>query len=156
MFACSLHRIALTQITVARTLHLSVSAAHFPRLASHPHRLGHRQHAEFSTTPRRDAAEDESVNVMLETQRKFDRIFKEKPELKQHMMDLYQVLKDEGVDFNGGQAPSKMQMLGLVFKPKVRDALMKVSASFHEMGINPQEMQDDLIKIAKYWKPDSK
>ncbi|KAH9918129.1 uncharacterized protein B0H18DRAFT_1123170 [Fomitopsis serialis] len=154
MFARSLHRVALSRIAAARTLHLSAGSAHFPRLASHPRRDWRR--AEFSTTPRRDAAEDESVNAMMETQQKFERIFREKPELKQHMKELYEVLKDEGIDFNGGRPPNKMQMLGLVFKPKVRDALMKVSASFHEMGINPQDIQEDLMRIAKHWNPDSK
>lgn len=63
-------------------------------------------------------------------------------------------------------------MLGLVFKPNVREALTKVAAGLQEAGVNPQvglsllvrryispvlqEMQEDLMKIAKYWNPDSK
>ncbi|KZT74545.1 hypothetical protein DAEQUDRAFT_761386 [Daedalea quercina L-15889] len=150
MFTRALRRVALSRIAAARTLHLSASSLHFPRLASHPQRNWRR--AEFSTTPRRNAAEDESMKAVMETQRKFDRIFQEKPELEQQMMELYQVLKDEGIDFRSGQLPTKTQMLGLVFKPKVREALTKVSASFQEVGVNPMEMQNDLINIAKYWK----
>ena len=64
-------------------------------------------------------------------------------------------------------------MLGLVFKPNVREALAKVAAGLQEAGVNPQvglssslvcllllhvlqEMQEDLMKIAKYWKQDPK
>ena len=42
-----------------------------------------------------------------------------------------------GIDFTKS-LPSRVQMLGLVFKPNVRDALAKVAAGLQEAGVNPQ------------------
>lgn len=42
-----------------------------------------------------------------------------------------------GVDFSKS-LPSRLQMLGLVFKPNVREALTKVAAGLQEAGVNPQ------------------
>lgn len=94
MSLCSMNRIALTRIAVVRSLHLSVSSVRLPRFATPPQR--NRRRAEFSTTPRWNAAEDDSFNGIVDKQQKLQRVLEQHPQLKEHMKELFEALKAEG------------------------------------------------------------
>lgn len=77
-----------------RTLHLSAGSVRLPRFANPPQR--DRRRAEFSTTPRWNATEDESFNSVAERQQKLQRVLEQHPQLKEHMKELFEALKAEG------------------------------------------------------------
>ncbi|KAF9821022.1 hypothetical protein IEO21_00999 [Rhodonia placenta] len=86
----------------------------------------------------------------MQSQQKFARLFQEKPELQQLVLDLKSALEKEGVDVQGNAMPSKLEIFKIIMKPNVRDAVMKVSAAFQEAGINPKEMMEELMAMQKY------
>lgn len=94
MSLSSMNRIALTRIAAVRTLHLSASSVRLPRFANPPQRDPRR--AEFSTTPRRNATEDESFKSVAEKQQKLKRVLEQHPQLKEDMKALFEALKAEG------------------------------------------------------------
>ena len=92
-----MNRIALTRMAAVRTLHLSASSVRLPRFANPPQR--DRRRAEFSTTPRRNATEDESFKSVAEKQQKLKRVLEQHPQLKEHMKELFEALKAEGMHY---------------------------------------------------------
>jgi len=148
MLSLTLFRLPVKRILAVHALRLSPAVFHPHRNLTLPHR--NPQHAQFSTSPRRNASEEPTAQSILQTQQKFARIFQEKPELQQLVIDLKSTLEKEGIDVQSGSMPSKMTILKIFMKPDVRDAVMKVSAAFQEAGVNPKDMMNDLMAMQKF------
>ena len=94
MSLCAMKCITFTRLAVVGTQHLRASSLRLPRFANPPQR--DRRRAEFSTTPRRNAAEDESFTSAMERQKKLQRVLEEHPQLKENMKQLLEALQAEG------------------------------------------------------------
>ncbi|KAI0921962.1 hypothetical protein AcV5_000581 [Taiwanofungus camphoratus] len=143
MLQATLPRLPFRRIIATHALRTNLASLH----ASLPQRNLCR--ADFSTTSRRCASEEPNAQALLGTQQKLVQMMQEKPELMQQVMDLKGMLDKEGVDVQGKSMPSKLEIFRVLMKPTVREAVMKLSTSFQEAGINPKEMMEELMAMER-------
>ncbi|CDO74115.1 hypothetical protein BN946_scf185043.g165 [Trametes cinnabarina] len=109
----------------------------------------------FSSSPRRNAAEDEAknaeLNMMFTQQQKLLKLLQDKPETMEHIKKFIEQLQANGIDVTSGKMPSKMDMLRLLMKSDIRESAMKMAAAFQEAGIDLQskEMMQSLMAMQK-------
>ncbi|PCH41609.1 hypothetical protein WOLCODRAFT_137495 [Wolfiporia cocos MD-104 SS10] len=133
-------RLPFKRILVNHALRLNHTLRSGPVLlpnrgASLPHHA-HR-HATFSTTARCLATEDPYGRVVAETQLKLTRLLLERPELLQIVRDMQRVMEEEGVDL-GSKILSPTEVLEVLNKPRVRDAVIKAGEALEEAGVDPK------------------
>lgn len=97
MLQTILPRISVKRIIACHALRSNLVATYANRTFTPPRR--DIRAAEFSTTPRWSASEEASAQSVLQTQQKFARIFQEKPELQELVMNLKNTLEKEGTSY---------------------------------------------------------
>ncbi|GBE79155.1 hypothetical protein BKA93DRAFT_823948 [Sparassis latifolia] len=112
-----------------------------------PHRDPH--HASFSTTPRRSASEEPETQALINQQQKVARLLQSDPELARLVVDFKDILESEGFTLNEQSMPSKLDMVRMFMRPKVREAAENLFAKFKEAGIDPKDIMDFGASMSK-------
>ncbi|KAI0751280.1 hypothetical protein C8Q80DRAFT_563766 [Daedaleopsis nitida] len=134
--------LAIPTIRLAHTFalrHFTLSVHTARSSPSHPRQPSWARSAlitrSFSSTPHRRAGEDPKLQAIFENQQRVLKLLQDKPEVLDNMKEFVTLLKDNGVDVQSGQMPSKMEMFSLLMKTEVRDSAMKMAAAFKKLAL---------------------
>ncbi|KAI0773774.1 hypothetical protein C8Q74DRAFT_1266640 [Fomes fomentarius] len=105
----------------------------------------------FASSPHRRAEEDPNLQRVFDNQQKVLQFLQDKPEVLDYMKEFITLLKDNGIDVQSGQMPSKTDMFRLLMKTEVRESAMKMATAFQEAGIDlrSKDMMQSLLDMQK-------